>query len=101
MDFDCDQRDSIHFFYTLPYSKNKALVETTWLSKMTNDSQKDYDDQLQDYIKNHLNIKDYKINYTEEGAIPLFYPTSSKEKNTINIGTAGGMTRFEYWLYFP
>ena len=93
MDFDCDQRDSIHFFYTLPYSKNKALVETTWLSKMTNDSQKDYDDQLQDYIKNHLNIKDYKINYTEEGAIPLFYPTISKERNTINIGTAGGMTR--------
>jgi lycopene beta-cyclase len=33
MDFDCDQRDSVHFFYTLPYSKNKALVETTWLSK--------------------------------------------------------------------
>jgi len=60
---------------------------------MTNDSQKDYDDQLQDYIKNHLNIKDYKINYNEEGAIPLFYPINSKEKNTINIGTAGGMTR--------
>ena len=38
MDFDCDQRDSVHFFYTLPYSKNKALVETTWLSKMNNDS---------------------------------------------------------------
>ena len=34
MDFDCDQRESVHFFYTLPYSKNKALVETTWLSKM-------------------------------------------------------------------
>ena len=34
MDFDCEQRDSVHFFYTLPYDKNKALVETTWLSKM-------------------------------------------------------------------
>ena len=27
MDFDCDQRNSVHFFFTLPYSKNKALVE--------------------------------------------------------------------------
>jgi len=34
MDFDCEQKDSVHFFYTLPYAKNKALVETTWLSKM-------------------------------------------------------------------
>ena len=46
MDFDCEQRDSVHFFYTLPYSKNKALVETTWLSKMNDNSQKDYDQQI-------------------------------------------------------
>ena len=41
MDFDCEQRESVHFFYTLPYSKTKALVETTWLSKMNDSSQKD------------------------------------------------------------
>ena len=33
MDFDCDQRNSVHFFYVLPFSKNKAMIETTWLSK--------------------------------------------------------------------
>ncbi len=93
MDFDCDQRESVHFFYTLPYSKNTALVETTWLSKMNDNSQKDYDKQLKDYIENHLNLKNYKITYKEEGAIPLFYPTNKKVKNKINIGTAGGMTR--------
>ena len=93
MDFDCEQRNSVHFFYTLPYSKNKALIETTWLSKMNDNSQKDYDKQIEDYIKNHLNIKDYKVIYKEEGAIPLFYPSYEKEKNKINIGTAGGMTR--------
>ena len=27
------------------------------------------------------------------GAIPLFYPSNSNEKNKIDIGTAGGMTR--------
>ena len=93
MDFDCDQRESVHFFYTLPYSKNTALIETTWLSKINDNSQKDYDKQIKDYIENHLNLKDYKIIYKEEGAIPLFYPIDKNEKNRINIGTAGGMTR--------
>ena len=93
MDFECEQRESVHFFYTLPYSKTKALVETTWLSKMNDSSHKDYDNQLKNYIKNHLNLKNYNIIFKEEGAIPLFYPTYEVEKNKINIGTAGGMTR--------
>jgi len=93
MDFDCDQRESVHFFYTLPFSKNKALVETTWLSKMNDSSQKDYDHQIKDYIENNLNLKNYKITYKEVGAIPLFYPAYEETKNKINIGTAGGMTR--------
>ena len=44
-------------------------------------------------MENHLNLKDYKITYKEEGAIPLFYPSNDREKNKINIGTAGNMTR--------
>jgi len=63
------------------------------LSKMNDSSKKDYESQVRDYIENHLNIKNYKITYKEEGAIPLFYPTNNNEKNKINIGTAGGMTR--------
>ena len=93
MDFDCDQRESVHFFYTLPFSKKKALIESTWLSKMNDDSQKDYDQQIKEYIEKKLNLKNYKITYKEIGAIPLFYPSFQNEKNKINIGTAGGMTR--------
>jgi len=93
MDFDCEQRKSVHFFYTLPYTKNKALVETTWLSIMHDNSQKDYEIQIKEYLENHLNLKEYKINYKEEGAIPLFYPSNKPANNKINIGTAGGMTR--------
>ena len=93
MDFDCDQRNSVHFFYTLPFQKNRALIETTWLSKMNDPSLKDYDAQLEKYIEKTLKIKNYKINYQEEGAIPLFYPSNQIEKNKINIGSAGGMTR--------
>ena len=92
MDFNCEQRDAVHFFYTLPFSKNKALIETTWLSNLENESYMNYDLQLENYVKNNLGIKNYKINYTEKGAIPLFYP-ETKNKDKINIGSAGGMTR--------
>ena len=92
MDFNCDQRNDVHFFYTLPFSKNRALVETTWLSNLEDKSLMDYDLQLENYIKNNLGIKNYKINFLEKGAIPLFYPFL-KNENQINIGSAGGMTR--------
>ena len=93
MDFDCDQKNSVHFFYTLPFSKTKALIETTWISDLNNTSLNDYDIQLKDYIENKLKIKNYKINYKETGAIPLFHPNNIKKLNQIEIGTAGGMTR--------
>tara|TARA_B110000881_G_scaffold212129_1_gene221445 strand:+ start:459 stop:1529 length:1071 start_codon:yes stop_codon:yes gene_type:complete len=92
MDFNCEQRGAVHFFYTLPFSKDKALIETTWLSNLENESYMNYDLQLDNYIKNNLGIKDYKINFTEKGAIPLFYP-ETKNKDKIDIGSAGGMTR--------
>ncbi len=93
MDFDCDQRDSVHFFYTLPFSKKKALVETTWISNLNHPSNRDYSTQLEDYIKNKLKIKNYEIKFKETGAIPLFQPKNIKKINQMEIGTAGGMTR--------
>ena len=93
MDFNCDQRKDVHFFYTLPFSKNKALIETTWLSDLEDQSLRDYDLQLENYIKNNLGIKNYKINFTEKGAIPLFSPSLRNDNKTIYIGSAGGMTR--------
>ena len=93
MDFDCDQRDSVHFFYTLPFSKKKALVETTWVSNLNHPSNQDYSTQLEDYIKNKLKVKNYEIKFKETGAIPLFHPKNIKKMNQMEIGTAGGMTR--------
>jgi len=93
MDFNCDQRKDVHFFYTLPFSKNRALIETTWLSDLEDQSLKDYDLQLENYIANNLGIKNYKINFTEKGAIPLFSPSLNNNNKVINIGSAGGMTR--------
>ena len=93
MDFACDQRNRVHFFYTLPFTKKKALVETTWISEFSNNKLKDYDDQIDDYLANHLNIRNCKINYKETGAIPLFRNKEIKKFKEIRIGSAGGMTR--------
>ena len=46
---------------------------------MNDNSQKDYDNQLKEYIEKHLKIKNYEITYREEGAIPL-HPIYKKEK---------------------
>ena len=93
MDFNCDQKNNVHFFYTLPFSKNKALIETTWLSNLENQNLMDYDLQLEHYIRHNLRIKNYKIKFTEKGTIPLFYPPIKNNDKIINIGSAGGMTR--------
>tara|TARA_A100000164_G_scaffold159414_1_gene141326 strand:- start:11 stop:1075 length:1065 start_codon:yes stop_codon:yes gene_type:complete len=93
MDFACEQRNRVHFFYTLPFSKRKALIETTWISEINNEKLKDYDQQIDDYLANHLNIRNCKVNYKETGAIPLFRANNLKKSKEINIGTAGGMTR--------
>ena len=93
MDFNCDQKNSVHFFYTLPYAENKAMIESTWLSNMVDEKEKNYEEQLKDYIENNLNIKNYRILYKETGKIPLFYPKVIKKEKEIYIGTAGGMTR--------
>lgn len=93
MDFDCDQKNKVHFFYTLPFSKNKALVETTWISDLNDKSIINYEEQIKNYLDNHLKLKNYKLNYTEKGAIPLFKLNNIKKINQIDIGTVGGMTR--------
>ena len=93
MDFACDQRNRVHFFYTLPFSKRKALVETTWISELNNDKLNDYDQQIDDYLSKHLNIRNCKVNYKELGAIPLFRIKKIKKQREIYIGSAGDMTR--------
>jgi len=93
MDFACDQRNRVHFFYTLPFTKKNALIETTWISELTNKSLNDYEEQIDNYLSNHLNLRQCTINFKEKGAVPLFRQKNIKKKNVIQIGSAGGMTR--------
>ena len=47
MDFNCEQKNNVHFFYVFPFSKK--LIETTWISKNNDNSLKDYDLQIKRY----------------------------------------------------
>ena len=94
MNFDCSQDGGLHFFYTLPFSKNKALIETTWYSKVIK-KKSEYQNEIDHYLR-EKNIKG-KITYTEYGAIPLNLKKTNKKSNSskdyIKIGSAGRLTR--------
>jgi len=94
MNFDCSQDGGLHFFYTLPFSKNKALIETTWYSKIIK-KKSEYQNEIDHYLR-EKNIKG-KITYTEYGAIPLNLKKTNKKSNSskdyIKIGSAGRLTR--------
>ncbi len=91
MDFRTEQKDNARFFYVLPFSEKKALIEYTIFSD-TLLEYSDYDEYLENYISETLGIENYKIEETEYGIIPMtnhpFKKTSGK--HILNIGTVGG-----------
>ena len=93
MDFSIDQKDETRFFYVLPLSDKKALIEFTVFSKdlLKKD---EYELELIKYIKS-LKIDKYKIIEDEFGVIPMTcFPFERKNTSKIlNIGTAGGWTK--------
>jgi len=94
MDFRIEQKDECRFFYVLPISSTKALVEFTIFSPqiLENDA---YDNEIKDYLNRHFKIKDYKINHEEFGVIPMTDANFTQVRNSriINIGTAGGKVK--------
>jgi lycopene beta-cyclase len=103
MDFRTKQFKDCRFFYVIPFSKTKALVEYTGFSPKPISSE-EYDVNLKNYIEIKLNIQHYKIDETEYGEIPMMESdfVNPFGKNVINIGTAGGNSKPStgYTFYF-
>jgi len=85
-----EENDVLHFIYVLPFSHNKALVESTVFSKETFHSSW-YREKINHYLKIN-NIIEYEENGTEKGIIPMFFSEEKKStySNIINIGIRGG-----------
>jgi lycopene beta-cyclase len=93
MDFRIDQSNGTAFCYVLPFSSRKALVEYTLFSTELLE-QKQYENSLQKYIKEHLKLPSFQVIEKEFGVIPMTnYKFPPRQNNIINIGTAGGQTK--------
>ena len=72
------------------------FVSTPWNDRLKNIICKAFEKESEKFIIEVVEgypRKNYDIIFKEQGAIPLFTPKNINEKNKINIGTAGGMTR--------
>lgn len=96
MDFDERFTEGVSFMYVLPFSHNKALVEFTVFSDQVL-SKHEYEDKIKEYMlsKFGLHNSEYNVDRTEYGEIPMqdldYQPLY--EKNIINMGMVGGLTK--------
>ena len=84
------ENEILHFIYILPFSHNKALVESTVFSKNIFDEIW-FKEKINDYLKLN-NISNFKEHGREKGVIPMFFSDVAKPLNNkiINIGIRGG-----------
>jgi lycopene beta-cyclase len=93
-DFRTEQKQEVRFFYVLPFSDKEALVEYTLFSKHLI-AQEEYDQNLKEYLSNHLRISNYHIKEVEFGTIPMTdYKFQRKLGDRImSIGVGGGRAK--------
>jgi lycopene beta-cyclase len=94
MDFRTEQHNQTRFVYVLPISKTRALIEYTVFSAALLQGE-EYEEALDNYIRDVLKITKFAIVETEKGAIPMtdlpFTPL--RDNHLIKIGTAGGFVK--------
>jgi lycopene beta-cyclase len=95
MDF-LPARDGLHFFYVLPYSPRRALIEATWVSAPG--LHRDYGAQLERYVEKRFFAQFGKFNfkrvYEEQGSLALDpVPVTDNNGPVLKIGRAAGTLR--------
>ncbi|WP_158860541.1 lycopene cyclase family protein [Lunatibacter salilacus] len=96
MDFDSLIDTETAFVYILPFSEKRGLVEYTIFTKETNIDKTQLEAKLSSYIKNKLGVEDYKINFREEGAIPMSTKNNYNQldhSDLILLGSIAGCTK--------
>ncbi len=89
MDFRTPQKTIMRFFYVLPFTETRALVE--YVSLRRDDSTS----RLKHYLEHVQGIKAYRIVAQEGGVIPMTDRPFSRRvgRHIMNIGTAGGRVK--------
>ncbi len=94
MDFRTPQERETRFFYVLPFSPHRALVEFTVFSD-DRFSHAEYAEALRDYLTGVLGIAEYQIVDEEQGVIPATdhpFPRQAGRR-VMTIGTKGGRVK--------
>ncbi|MEO0525697.1 MAG: lycopene cyclase family protein [Bacteroidota bacterium] len=105
MDFTVPQCGNTRFMYVLPFSETKALVEYTLFSEHLL-PKKQYEEAIEDYLRETLQCHSYEITDTEQGSVPMT-SYNFKDHNSsriLHIGTAGGWSKpstgYTFWNTF-
>ena len=93
-DFRTPQKGAMRFFYILPFSRRRAMIEYTLFS---HDLLKphQYDHAIGEYIEKVLKVTDYRVTATESGVIPMTdrpFPRRLGHR-VMAVGTKGGMVK--------
>jgi lycopene beta-cyclase len=93
-DFRTPQKGCMRFFYILPLSKRRALVEYTLFSADLLKTH-EYDRAIADYIENVRKIPNYRIESVENGIIPMTDRPMKRRlsERVMAIGTKGGIIK--------
>lgn len=101
-DFRTPQQGSFRFFYLIPQSPQRALVEYTLFSGDLLPPAT-YEKALEHYIQGVLQLTDYRVVEQEWGVIPMTtynFPQQQSER-VINIGSVGGASKastgYTFW----
>lgn len=84
MDFQ-GKKNTVHFFYLLPYTEYKALVETTYFSSSLC-SALTYKKDIRNYLKKNFPNQDFEICFCEKGVLPMYSNTIVRSKKVVPIG---------------
>jgi lycopene beta-cyclase len=89
MDFRTGQKAEMRFFYVLPLSARRALVECVTLGAL------DYESALREYLGTVLGLESYRILPVEGGASPITDQPFQRRAgaSVLNIGVLGGMIK--------
>jgi len=88
------QKGGLCFFYILPFSEYRGLVEYTLFSPEILHPE-EYDQALRNYIQNQLGVMDYRILDKENGIIPMTDHPFPRQlgKRVLSIGARGGRVK--------
>lgn len=94
MDFAVSQAQGLHFVYVLPFSRRRALVETTYISPATLPDAV-YEADLRSYLAARFELERPEIGFVERGAIPMTTrPVVSRSgPRVIHLGLRAGLAK--------